>query len=71
MSHVKLTASLPEDEVVSCSFAGWESRLTMMEAAAARVSTKFQLDRFKSCPAEYERQVQELVRAEIKAARLG
>ena len=55
MRRVKLTASIPEDEVVPCPCADWESRLTMMEAAATRVSIKFQFDPFKSCRAEYER----------------
>ena len=68
--HVKLTASIPDDEVVARSCAGWESHLTMMEAAAAEVPIKFPFDRFKACRADYERQVEQLVLSEINPVRL-
>lgn len=67
---VRLRVSIPEDEVVARSCAGWEAHLTMMQAALAGVSTKFPLDRFKACRAQFDTQLANLMMSGYEVLRL-
>ena len=67
---VKLQVSIPEDEVVARSCAGWEAHLTMLQAAAAGVSVKFPLDRFKACREFFDQKLTELMMSEVPVLRL-
>jgi uncharacterized protein YndB with AHSA1/START domain len=68
--HICLKVSIPEDEVVARSCAGWEAHLTMLQAALAGVSTKFPLDRFKACRAHFDTELVRLVMSEGEVVRL-
>jgi len=69
-SKIVLTVSIPDDEVVARSCAGWESHLTMLQAAAAGVSVRFPIDRFKLCREEFDRQLLTIMMAEVEVLKL-
>ena len=69
-SNICLTVSIPDDEVVARSCAGWESHLTMLQAAAAGVSVHFPIDRFKLCREEFDRQLLTIMMADVEVLRL-
>lgn len=67
---IKLTISIPENEVVARSCAGWEAHLTMMQAALAGASLKFPLDRFKACREDFDAQLLTLMMADMEVLKL-
>ncbi|MCB1644784.1 MAG: SRPBCC family protein [Pseudomonadales bacterium] len=69
-SLIRLTVSIPRDEVVSRSCAGWEAHLTMMQTALAGVPIKFPLERFQACRADFDKQLVALAMTEMPVVRL-
>lgn len=67
---IKLTLSIPEDEVVARSCAGWEAHLTMLQAVVAGASAKFPLERFKACREFFDDQLAMLMMSEVPVLRL-
>lgn len=67
---ITLSVSIPEDEVVARSCAGWEALLTMLQAVIARVSVHFPLDRFQQCREFFENQLTALMMSEVPVLRL-
>ena len=61
---IKLSVSIPDNEVVGRSCAGWEAHLTMMQAALAEVPIKFPLDRFKVCRDQFDKLLTEMMMSE-------
>ncbi|MDA0788008.1 MAG: SRPBCC family protein [Proteobacteria bacterium] len=68
--RIHLTVSIPENEVVARSCAGWEAHLTMLQAAAAGVPIKFPLDRFKACREQFDAEVIRLLMSEVPVLKL-
>jgi len=69
-SQVRLTVSIPRDEVVSRSCAGWEAHLTMLQTALAGVPTKFPLQRFQACRQDFDRQLVAIAMVEMPLVQL-
>lgn len=69
-SQIRLTVSIPRDEVVARSCAGWEAHLTMMQTALAGVPTKFPLERFQACRADFDKQLVAIAMVEMPLVRL-
>lgn len=67
---IRLTVSIPDDEVAARSCAGWEAHLTMLQAAVAGVSVNFPIDRFKLCREDFDRQLLTLMMADVEVLRL-
>ncbi len=67
---IKLSVSIPEDEVVSRSCAGWEAHLSMLQAVVAGVSVTFPIDRFKACREFYDEQLTVLMMSEVPVLKL-
>ncbi len=67
---IRLTVSIPDDEVVARSCAGWEAHLTMLQAATAGVFVKFPIDRFKLCREDFDRQLLTLMMADMEVLKL-
>ena len=68
--QVTLTVSIPEDEVVARSCAGWEAHLTMLQAAVAGVPIKFPLERFQACREAFDAQLTALMMSEVPVLQL-
>jgi uncharacterized protein YndB with AHSA1/START domain len=62
--RILLNVSIPDNEVVARSCAGWEAHLTMLQAALAGVSIKFPLDRFKACREQFDAELVRLLMSE-------
>lgn len=69
-SLIRLRVSIPENEVVPRSCAGWEAHLTMLQAALAGVSPKFPMDRFNACRTYFENELAALMMREVPIVRL-
>lgn len=67
---IRLSVSIPEDEVVARSCAGWEAHLTMLQAAAAGVSVNFPIERFKQCRKDFDQQLLTLMMADVEVLKL-
>jgi uncharacterized protein YndB with AHSA1/START domain len=67
---IHLEVSIPEDEVVARSCAGWEAHLTMMQTALAGAPTKFPLGRFQACRENFDAQLLTLMMADMEVLRL-
>ena len=67
---ITLAVSIPENEVVARSCAGWEAHLTMMQAVLAGVSIKFPLDRFKACREDFDAQLLTLMMTDMEVLKL-
>lgn len=69
-TRITLSVSIPDDEVVARSCAGWEAHLTMLQAALAGVPIKFPLDRFKACRDSFQAELTQIMMAHVEAVRL-
>tara|TARA_R110002110_G_scaffold67359_1_gene183761 strand:- start:1120 stop:1644 length:525 start_codon:yes stop_codon:yes gene_type:complete len=69
-SKILLSVSIPDEEVVARSCAGWEAHLTMLQAAAAGVSVKFPIERFKLCREDFDQQLLTLTMAGVEVLKL-
>ncbi len=68
--HIKLSVSIPEDEVVARSCAGWEAHLSMLQAVVAGASVQFPIERFKACRDFYDGQLAMLMMSEVPVLQL-
>ncbi len=68
--QLTLIVSIPDDEVVARSCAGWEAHLTMLQAALAGVSVKFPLDRFKASREFFDQTLASIMMSEVPVLRL-
>jgi len=69
-TRIRLGVSIPEDEVVARSCAGWEAHLTMFQAALAGVPIKFPFERFQACRAYFDSKLVSLMMGEVEVLRL-
>ena len=67
---ITLKVSIPEDEVVARSCAGWEAHLTMLQAVACGASVQFPIERFKACREFFDDQLAMLMMSEVPVLRL-
>lgn len=67
---ITLTVSVPDNEVVPRSCAGWEAHLTMLQAAIAGVPIKFPLDRFNDCRGYFEQELARVMMSSVEVLKL-
>lgn len=68
--RIKLTVSIPNDEVVARSCAGWEAHLTMLLAALHGAPTKFPLERFNECRSYFEQELARIMLTSVDVLKL-
>ncbi len=67
---IRLRVSIPENEVVPRSCAGWEAHLTMLQAAVAEVPIKFPLERFNECREAFEKELSRVMMDAVNVLKL-